>query len=192
MYIKSYEYTRAYEWLWMCNIYISYIIVLYLYYIYYYIYIVHVCAYRASEIVLDQIRLERKMSKYVKPPHLKGKDFAFVRRSLGVQLQQANLPSGNGCAWLSIGFASLLDFRIKIWTFVGKLLKIFKKKCWSFQVFTCVHHQLSPETFVPRGCLCGWPSLVCTSGNAHRSLEPAAKAGVTKSPIYSNQVGWPH
>jgi len=115
-------------------IYISYIIVLYLYYIYYYIYIVHVCAYRASEIVLDQIRLERKMSKYVKPPHLKGKDFAFVRRSLGVQLQQANLPSGNGCAWLSIGFASLLDFRIKIWTFVGKLLKIFKKNA---EVFRC-------------------------------------------------------
>ena len=111
MYIKSYEYTRAYEWLWMCiYIYISYIIYHFLYL--YYIYIVHMCAYRASEMVLDQIRLERKMSKYVKPPHLKGKDFAFVRRSLGVQLQQANLPSGNGCAWLGIGFASLLDFRI--------------------------------------------------------------------------------
>ena len=30
-----------------------------------------------------------KMPKYVKAPHLKGNDFAFVRRSLGVQLQQA-------------------------------------------------------------------------------------------------------
>ena len=58
----------------------------------------------------------------------------------------------------------------------GLLLENFSRyskillKCSSVHsVFTT--RQLSPEAFVPRGCLCGWPSPVCTSGSAHRSLE---------------------